>query len=149
MTAIRSHRELRVYQTALEAAVVAIRLADRFPPEEKFGWRAQVRGCAASVCANIAEAFRKRRYKSHFISKLTDAEAEAAETQVWMELGWRMGYLQKAEFEEVFDRYEKVLAQLVLFEQNAKSWGVPTTASAVLIVVATIATIATIAAIAL
>ena len=149
MPAIRSHRELRVYQAAVEAAVVAIRLADRFPPEEKFGWRAQTRGSAASTCAAIAEAFRKRRYRRHFISKLTDAEAEAAETQVWMELGWRRGYLQQAEFEEVFDRYEKVLGQLVLFEQNTKSWGMPTTVSIVLAVFATIAAIATIATIAL
>lgn len=121
MPLIRSHRDLRVYQTAMAAALRALELADRFPAEEKFGWRSQVHRCAPSPCANIAEAWRKRRYVKHFVSKLTDAEAEAGETQVWMELAWRRGYISKEEFDDVFDQYEKVLAQLVLFEESCKA----------------------------
>ena len=145
MPIVRSHRELRVYQTAMDAAIRALELADRFPPEEKFGWRAQARGSAPSVCANIAEAFRKRRYRSHFVSKLTDEEAEAAETQVWMELGWRRGYMTKEEFEDIFDRYEKVLSQLILFEENTKKWGVAMKLIALIALIAPIAAIALIA----
>jgi four helix bundle protein len=113
MPLVKSHRELRVYQSAMDAAVRALELADRFPPEEKYGWRGQTHRSAPSVCTNIAEAFRKRRYKPHFVSKLTDAEAEAAETQVWMELALRRGYIAEEEFADILDRYEKVLAQLV------------------------------------
>lgn len=109
MPKILSHRELRVYQTAMHAAVHAIELSDRFPPAEKYGWRGQARRSAPSVCANISEAWRKRRYRTHFISKLTDAEAESAETQVWMELAWRCGHITEAEFTDIFHEYEVIL----------------------------------------
>jgi four helix bundle protein len=106
----------------MSAALRALELSDRLPPDEKYRSKSQVHGCAPSVCANIAEAWRKRRYKPHFISKLTDAEAEAAETQVWMELGWRRGHITKEEFDDIFDQYEKVLGQLVLLEESTKGW---------------------------
>lgn len=122
MALIKSHRELRVYQSAMNAAVHALDLADRFPAEEKFGWRLQVHKSAPSVCANTAEAFRKRRYKPAFVAKLTDAEAEAAETQVWMELAWRQGHITEAEFNEIFAEYEIVLGQLISFEINTPNW---------------------------
>src|SRR5688572_16866465 len=122
MPLIRSHRDLRVYEAAMAAALRALELAGRFPAEEKYGWISQVHRCAPSSCANIAEAWRKRRYKPHFISKLTDAEAEAAETQVWMELAWRRGHITTEEFDDIFNQYEKVLGQLVLFERNTNSW---------------------------
>jgi four helix bundle protein len=145
MPKVRSHRELRVYQSAMDAALRALELADRFPPEEKYAWRGQTHRSAPSVCANIAEAFRKRRYKPHFVSKLTDAEAEAAETQVWMELAFRKGCITENEFADIFGRYEKILAQLVLFEQNAKPWGITTKLLATIATIAAIATTATIA----
>jgi len=122
MPIIKSHRELRVYQSAMRAAIRTLELADKFPPEEIYGWRAQTRSCAPSSCANIAEAWRKRRYKRHFISKLTDAESESAEAQVWMEFGWRRGHINEAEFQEVFELWEIVLKQLVLFEENTTTW---------------------------
>jgi four helix bundle protein len=106
----------------MTAALRALELSDRFPPEERFGWRSQVHRCAPSACANVAEAWRKRRYIPHFISKLTDAEAEAAETQVWMELAWRRGHISEEEFQDIFAQYEVVLSQLVLFEESRKSW---------------------------
>jgi four helix bundle protein len=122
MPLAKSHRDLRVYQTAMSAAIRALELADRLPAEEKYRSRSQVHGSAPSVCANIAEAWRKRRYKPHFISKLTDAEAEAAETQVWMEFAWRRRHITKEEFDDIFDQYEKVLGQLVLLEESTRSW---------------------------
>lgn len=73
-----------------------------------------------SVCANLAEAIRRRRYPANFVSKLTDCQAEAAETQVWLEFWWREGYITEAEFESEFDAYEKILSQIVRMEVNSK-----------------------------
>jgi four helix bundle protein len=81
---IGSYKELRVYQAAMDAAMRIFELTKKFPPEEKYSMVDQMRRSSRSVCANIAEAWRKRRYKAHFISKLSDAEGEAEETRVWL-----------------------------------------------------------------
>ena len=82
---IRSHRELEVYQMALDAAMKIFEVSKNFPPEERYSLTDQIRRSSRSVCANLAEAWRKRRYEGAFISKLSDSEAEAAETQTWLE----------------------------------------------------------------
>ena len=82
---IRHFRELDVYKLAMGAAIEIFELTKRFPVEERYSLTDQVRRCSRSVCANIAEAWRKRRYSNAFISKLCDAEAEAAATEVWLE----------------------------------------------------------------
>ena len=79
---INSYKELRVYQNAINAAVDIFTLTKNFPSEEKYSLIDQVRRSSRSVCANLAEAWRKRRYKAAFIAKLNDAESEACETQV-------------------------------------------------------------------
>ena len=78
MEKIRNHKELRVYQLAYEAALEIHQLTKNFPPEEKYSLTDQIRRCSRSVCANIAEGFRKRRYPKNFVSKLSDSEAESA-----------------------------------------------------------------------
>ena len=90
---ILSHKDLQVYRNAVDAAMEIFELTRKFPPEEKFSMIDQIRRSSRSVCANIAEAWRKRRYKAAFISKLNDAESEACETQVWLELAMRCGYI--------------------------------------------------------
>ena len=75
---IRTHRELEVYQLAFNVAVEIFQLSKSFPKEETYSLTDQVRRSSRSVCANIAEAFRKRKYPKHFVSKLSDSEAEAA-----------------------------------------------------------------------
>lgn len=82
---IKTHRDLDVYQMAFEAAMRIFELTKRFPKEETYSLTDQIRRSSKSVCSNIAEAWRKRRYEAAFVSKLNDAEAEAAETQVWLE----------------------------------------------------------------
>ena len=82
MENIRSYRELRVYQAAFEAAMQIFELTKSFPAEERFSMTDQMRRASRSVCSNIAEAWRKRRYEAHFVSKLSDAETEAEETRV-------------------------------------------------------------------
>lgn len=94
---IRSYKELRVYQAAMEAAMCVFELTKGFPAEEKFSLVDQMRRSSRSVCANIAEAWRKRPYQAHFVSKLSDAESEAEETRVWPEFACRCGYLTNAQ----------------------------------------------------
>jgi len=79
---IQNHADLQVYQKAFETAQKIFKLSKSFPKEETYSLTDQVRRSSRSVCANLAEAWRKRRYEAAFISKLSDSEAEAAETQV-------------------------------------------------------------------
>jgi four helix bundle protein len=85
MPNIRSYKELRVYQAAMDAAMRIFELSKRFPVEERYSLTDQMRRSSRSVCTNIAEAWRKRRYPAHFVSKLSDSEGEADETRVWIE----------------------------------------------------------------
>ena len=86
MANIRSYKELRVYQAAMDAAMRIFELSKRFPPEEKYSLTDQIRRCSRSVCSNIGEAWQKRRYPAHFVSKLSDSEGEA-DRQVGREVG--------------------------------------------------------------
>ena len=79
------HTDLEVYKKAFAAAMRVFEASKRFPPEEKFSLTDQVRRSSRSVCSNIAEAWRKRRYEAAFVAKLSDSEGEAAETQVVMQ----------------------------------------------------------------
>jgi four helix bundle protein len=88
-------------------------LSKKFPAEERYALTDQARRSSRSVCANIAEAWRKRRYEAAFIAKLSDAEGEAAETQVHLEFALRHNYLSQEEFLNVDDAYEKIIGQLV------------------------------------
>ena len=119
---IKSYRELRVYQAAIEAAMKIFELTKHFPAEEKYSMVDQMRRSSRSVCANLAEAWRKRRYKAHFVSKLSDSEGEAEETRVWIELAFRCGSLSKSDADELDDRYDKLLGQLVLMISSPEKW---------------------------
>jgi len=124
MANIRSYRELNVYQNAINAAMCIFQITKGFPSEEKYSMVDQVRRCSRSVCAKIAEAWRKRRYNAHFISKLSDAEAEAEETRVWLELALKCQYLPKLQFEELDDTYDKIIGQLVCMLSKPDDWTV-------------------------
>jgi len=122
MEKIKSYKELRVYQAAIEAAMLIFELTKRFPSEEKYSMVDQMRPSSRSVCANLAEAWRKRRYRAHFVSKLSDSEGEAEETRVWIELAFRCGYLKKEQADDLDDRYDKILGQLVLMINAPEKW---------------------------
>ena len=122
MEKIQSHRDLRVYQSAMDAALRIFELTKSFPPEERFSLTDQLRRSTRSVCANIAEAWRKRRYQAHFVSKLSDSEGEAEETRVWIELAARCGYLRKADAEGLDQAYDRILAQLVSMIVHPEQW---------------------------
>ena len=119
---IRHFRELDVYKMALEAAMEIFELTKRFPVEERYSMTDQVRRSSRSVCANIAEAWRKRRYPNSFVSKLSDAEAEAAETEVWLELAVRCGYLDQAKSALLEQEYEHILGKLVNMMTHSEQW---------------------------
>src|SRR3954447_19511706 len=125
MGAIRSYRELRVYQAALEAAMRIFELTRRFPAEEKFSMVDQMRRSSRSVCANIGEAWRKRRYEAAFIAKLNDSEAEAAETQVWIEFAVQGGYWTREDAAALYQTYHEVLGTLVGMINHAEKWVLP------------------------
>ena len=79
--AIYAHQDLRVYQISFDAAMKIFELSKKFPVEERYSLTDQIRRSSRSVCANLAEAWRKRRYEAAFIAKLNDCESEAAETR--------------------------------------------------------------------
>ena len=124
MPNIRSYKELRVYQMAMAAAMKIFELSKRFPPEERYSLTDQIRRCSRSVSSNIGEAWRKRRYPAHFISKITDCEGEAEETRVWLEFSWRCNYMTYEEANELDQTYHSILAQLVRMRIDHRHWTV-------------------------
>lgn len=122
MAKIKGFRELRVYQIAFEAAMTIFELSKAFPPEERFSPTDQIRRASRSVCANIAEAWRKRRYPAHFRSKLTDAQSEAEETRVWLQFASRCGYLNRERAIELDRVYDGIIAQLVHMANDPDHW---------------------------
>jgi four helix bundle protein len=106
---IVSYDELIVYQKAFEVAMRIFEYSKTFPKEETYSLTDQVRRSSRSVCANIAEAWRKRRYERAFVSKLSDAESEAAEAQVWLEFAVACRYLPREESKALYIIYEEVL----------------------------------------
>ena len=88
-------RELLAYQKAFNLSMEIFKISRLFPVEEKYSLTDQIRRSSRSVCANIAESYRKRRYVAHFISKLTDSDAENSETNVWLEFAFKCDYITK------------------------------------------------------
>ncbi len=86
-------RELMAYKKAFDLSMEIFYLTKSFPVDEKYSLTDQIRRSSRSVSANIAEAYRKRRYVNHFISKLTDSDAENSETNVWLEFSLKCGYI--------------------------------------------------------
>jgi four helix bundle protein len=119
---IRNFRDLNVYQNALAVGLRVYDLSKKFPVEERYALTDQIRRSSRSVCANIAEAWRKRRYEAAFIAKLSDAEGEAAETQVHLEFAFHHSYLSRDEFLSVDDTYEKIIGQLVKMIDEPDKW---------------------------
>ena len=89
----KSHKDLDIYKKAFEAAMQIFELSKKCPVEEQYSLTDQIRRLSGSVCANFAEAWRKRRYQAAFIAKLNDCEAEAAETKTWIEFEVRCNYI--------------------------------------------------------
>jgi four helix bundle protein len=119
---IADYKELRVYKLAFESAMEMFRLSKRFPSEEKFSLTDQVRRSSRSVCTNIAEAWRKRRYQAAFVSKLSDSDGEAAETEVHLDFALQCGYLPAENHSQLRDAYDHICRQLTKMIDDAPSW---------------------------
>jgi four helix bundle protein len=119
---VRHFRDLEVYQNALKTGLRVFELSKHFPSEERFALVDQIRRSSRSVCANIAEAWRKRRYAAAFVSKLSDAEGEAAETQVHLEFAFRHGFFDERTFRQIDDAYDKIIGQLVKMIDHPEKW---------------------------
>ena len=119
---IKDYHELRVYQMAFQAAMRIFELSRKWPPAELYSLTDQARKGSRSVCANIAEAWRKRRYPAAFVSKLSDADTEAGETLVWLEFAERCKYLSRPDFDELSATYDHICAQLVTMMAQKSKW---------------------------
>jgi four helix bundle protein len=119
---IRGFRELRVYQAARTAANRIFTISSRFPADERFSLTSQIRRASRSVCANLAEAWRKRRYPASFVSKLSDADAEAAEVSAWLDSALDCRYITQTEFDSLDSEYSHIGAQLRLMMDFPEKW---------------------------
>jgi four helix bundle protein len=118
----KSFRDLDVYQNALNLGVDIHEFCKVLPPEEKYVLADQMRRASRSVAANISEAWRKRRYKAAFISKLSDSETEAAEMQGWLDFSLKLKYMKKEQHAEFDARYEQIIGQIVTMINSADKW---------------------------
>jgi len=125
MSRIQSHTELDVYKLAFESAMRIYQISKRFPKEETYSLTDQIRRSSRSVCANIAEGWRKRWYEAAFVSKLTDAEAEAAETQTWLDFASECDYLSEDIKHELWQNYDHVIGKLVNMIYKPTPWLLP------------------------
>lgn len=119
---ILRHQDLVVYQKAINASMRIFEISKTFPREETYSLTDQIRRSSRSVPANIAEAWRKRRYAAAFVSKLNDAEGEASETQTWLELAAKCDYLNREEAKSLFIEYDEIISILVSMEYNSGKW---------------------------
>ncbi|EFK96833.1 S23 ribosomal protein [sediment metagenome] len=119
---IRYFRDLEVYKRAFDAAMQIYRLTKKFPHEEKYSLVDQIRRASRSVCANIAECWRKRRYPAVFKNKITDSMQEASETQCWLEFSLACEYIDSATFNLLDNEYEQIIAMLNSVELNAEKF---------------------------
>ncbi len=119
---IQRHTELDVYRKAFDAAMRIFDLSKQFPKEETYSLTDQVRRSSRSVCANIAEAWRKRRYEAAFVARLSDSETEAAETQVWLEFAVKCSYRGRDSAAMLYCDYDEVTRMLVSMINNPEAW---------------------------
>jgi len=115
-------QDLEVYKLSLETAMKIFEITKSFPLEEKYSLTDQIRRSSRSVCTNLAEGWRKRKYKAVFVNKLLDAAQEAAETQTWLEFAERCGYISGETFDGLYEKYEHIFAMLNNMEKKAEAF---------------------------
>ena len=124
MKILRSHKELEVYQLAFKTSMEIYHISKSFPKDEIFSLTSQMRRSSRSVSANIAEAFRKRRYEKAFVAKLSDSEAESAETQVWLDYSLECGYISEIVNQKLFNDYDNIIGKIVNMINHPEKWSI-------------------------
>lgn len=119
---ISNVRELDVYKLSFNCAMEIFQISKSFPPEEKYSLTDQIRRSSRSICSNLAEGWRKRKYKAVFVNKLTDAMQEAAETQTWLDFCLACNYIDSELFEKLDSEYDKILAMLNSMEMKSNTF---------------------------
>jgi four helix bundle protein len=119
---IDSFRDLRVYQQAFSLQQMVFQMTKKFPKDELFSLTSQIRRSSRSVGANIAEAWQKRRYAAHFVSKLSDSDGEQAETQHWIETASASEYISPETEKKLIREYENVGRMLGKMMQEPEKW---------------------------
>jgi len=119
---IRSHKDLDVYKMAFESAMKIFEISKLFPKEETYSPTDQIRKSSRSVYANLAEAFRKRRYPKAFISKLSYSKGEAVETQTWLDFAFECEYISAEENKKLNETYEHIIGKIVNMSLNPEKW---------------------------
>jgi four helix bundle protein len=104
----RNVRDTKVYKLAFELAMEIFEISKTFPPEEKFSLTDQIRKSSRSVCACLLEAYRKKRYPAHFVSKVTDSDTENSETSGWLDFSLACRYLAEEKYKKLFAKTEEV-----------------------------------------
>lgn len=125
MPMVVRHQDLVVYKRAFDAAIRIFEISNKFPTEETYSLTDQIRRSSRSICANIAEGWRKRRYEAAFVAKLSDAEGEAAETQTWIEFCVRCGYLDREMGKSLYVEYDEIISMLVSMITHPTKWVLP------------------------
>lgn len=118
---IESFRDLRVYQLALTTQQQVFQLSKVFPKEEKYSLTDQIRRSSRSVGANIAEAWAKRLYPAHFVSKLSDSDGEQAETQHWLDTALACEYITESKHADLMEALQsigKMLGRMIATPDN-------------------------------
>jgi len=116
-------KDLLAYKKAFSLAMKIFELSKSFPKEEKYSLTDQIRRSSRSVCANVSESYRKRRYPKHFISKLTDGDAENSETQTWLQFALSCQYIDQGIFDELTSESREVGRLLNFMINNPEKFG--------------------------
>ena len=119
---IGSHKELNVWQDAMDAAMHIYAMTKSFPADERYSLVDQIRRSSRSVAANLSEAWQKRRYEAAFKSKLNECEAEASETQTWIEFSLRCSYIDKETADKLDQKYDHILTRLRKMSDDSGNW---------------------------
>jgi four helix bundle protein len=117
-----SFKSLKVYQLSYELAMEIFEITKSFPKDEKYSITDQIRRSSRSVCSNIAEAYRKRRYPKNFTSKITDSDGEASETTVWIDFAYDCKYINNDIKDKLLKQYEEVGRMLGSMANNAEKF---------------------------
>jgi four helix bundle protein len=116
------HEDLEVYQLAFKAAMTIYEVSASFPKEERYSLTDQIRRSSRSICANIAEAFYKRKYPNYFQSQLTIAIAECGEIRVWLDFSKNCNYLNCEIYERLINDYGKIIGKLITMLNQLDKW---------------------------
>jgi four helix bundle protein len=116
-------KELIAYKKGFQLAMAIFEISKSFPAEEKYSLTDQIRRSSGSTCANLAEAYRKRIYPKHFISKLTDSDGENSETDVWLDFARECGYITNEQYAKLHNESIEIGKLINFMINNSDKFG--------------------------